>query len=115
MPTLVRAPSGLEAREVCERRADAAGEPQAGRLGAALQGPRGDHVGVAEQLADDQSPAGTQDPCDLAQRRLLIRDLAEDGDQDGRVEGSSPYGRSCASPWVGLTFHRPRSRARRMV
>ena len=45
------------------------------------------HVGVAEQLADDQAPAGTEDACDLAQACLLIRDLPEDGDQDGRVEG----------------------------
>ena len=42
--------------------------------------------GSHEHLADDQPPAGLQHARDLAQRRVLVRDLAQHGDEHGRVE-----------------------------
>ena len=48
----------LEAREVSERRSEPALEREAVPLGPLPQLARGDHVRIAEQLADDQPSAG---------------------------------------------------------
>ena len=45
---------------------------------------------VAEQLAHDQPPAGPQHARELAQRRVLIGDLAEHRHEEGRVEACRP-------------------------
>ena len=59
---------------------------------------------VAEQLADDQAAARAQHPRDLAQRRLLVGDLAEHRGQHHRVDRA---GRRTGARW-----RRPGSRPR---
>ena len=43
-------------------------------------------MGVAEELADDQPATRPQDPLDLPQGGVRVGDLAEDGDEDHRVD-----------------------------
>jgi hypothetical protein len=87
-------PSGLAAQhpEVPEGWADTAFEAQARILRSSAQAAFGDHVRIAEQLADDHAPAGPQDARELAQGGVLIGDLAEDGDKVGGVEGAVGVG-----------------------
>ena len=69
-------------------------------------------MGIAEQLADDESAARLKDASQLAQRRVLVGHLPECGDRVRAVEGRVRVGkrlRVAAMPAI------PRSRARPIV
>ena len=50
-------------------------------------------MGIAEQLADDESAARLKDASQLAQRNVLVGHLAERGDRVGAVEGRVSVGK----------------------
>src|SRR6266511_3388055 len=74
-----------EAREVAQRRADAPLVAEARAACQQPQRPEPDVVRIAEELADDQAAAGFQNSRELAQRRLLVGNLAEDRNEERRV------------------------------
>src|SRR5262245_46671349 len=79
-----------EAGEVAQRVPDPVLEGEAGAARAEAQRPQADVVRVTEQLPDDEASARLQDPRQLAERRILVRDLAQDGDQVGGIVGPVP-------------------------
>ena len=75
-----------ETREVADPSAESLLAAQARSGAAALQRPERDVVRVAHQLADDEAAAGPQDPGDLSERAVTLRDLAEHRGEDDRVD-----------------------------
>ncbi len=82
-----RVRSGKEAGVVAEPTADSALEGETRGLRAIGQPTEGHPVGIAEQLADDESAARLKDASQLAQRSVLVGHLAERDDRVRGVEG----------------------------
>jgi hypothetical protein len=78
--------SFCESREVAEPSAETEFVAQASHFGALAKRSERDHVRIANNLADDESAAGTQHAVKLTQGRVLVGNLAEHCDKINQIE-----------------------------